>query len=150
MILHANIRTSLFSILFSIMLIPCRAQDASLIAISNKVGPPSEMKLQELKSVLKGEKQRWGDGTKVIIALMKTNTPTGTATLNKIYNMTGDELNKYWLALVFQGKASAPVFFNSVADLHAFVEQTPGAIGIIESGPSGNSKTVSIDGKKTF
>jgi hypothetical protein len=126
------------------------AQENNLLVISNTKGVPDEMNMQDLKSILKGERQRWGDGTKVVIALMKTNTPAGQTTLKKIYGMTADELNKYWLALVFQGKAKAPAFFNSVTELQAFVEQTPGAIGIIEPVPYGNFKKVTIDGKKTF
>ena len=129
---------------------PLQAQESNLLVISNNKGAPDEMKFQELKSVLKGEKQRWGDGTQVVIALMKTNTPAGSVLLKKIYGMSSDELNKYWLALVFQGKARAPAFFNSINELQAFVEQTPGAIGVIEGAQPSNTKTVTIDGKKSF
>jgi hypothetical protein len=118
--------------------------------IGNFKGVPETMKIKEVVSVLKGEKQRWGDGTKIVIALMKTSTPVGNTTSKKIYNMTGDELNKYWLALVFQGKSQAPSFFNSVAELENFVAQTPGAIGVVEHAASEQTRTVAVDGKKTF
>lgn len=125
------------------------AQDIPLSVVSNTKGAPTEIKLSALKSILKGEKQRWPDGTKITIALMKTNTPVGSTTCKKIYNMSGDELNKFWLALVFQGKSQAPVFFNSIAELEAFIVQTPGAIGIT-SQPGSNIRTMIIDGKKTL
>jgi hypothetical protein len=118
--------------------------------IGNTKGVPASMKMNEVVSVLKGEKQRWNDGTKIVIALMKTSTPIGSNTGKKIYNMTGDELNKYWLALVFQGKSQAPSFFNSAAELESFVAQTPGAIGVVEQAAGDQAHTVSIDGKKTF
>lgn len=109
------------------------------------------MNLSELKSVFKGEKQRWHDGTKISIALMKTNNPVGQIICKKIYDMSGDELNKFWLALVFQGKASAPNFFNSVDELEDFVAQNPGAIGIVnEPAHSADVKILFINGKKTF
>ncbi|HWJ28939.1 MAG TPA: hypothetical protein VNS32_20515 [Flavisolibacter sp.] len=127
----------------------CYAQDVSLSVVSNSKGAPQEIKLAALKSILRGEKQRWPDGTKITIALMKTNTPIGSSTCKKIYNMSGDELNKFWLALVFQGKSQAPVFFNSNAELEAFILQTPGAIGIT-SQPSVNIRSMTIDGKKTL
>ena len=79
-----------------------------------------------------GEQQRWRNGTKITIALMKTNTSAGKTTSKKIYGMSGDELNRFWLALVFQGKAAAPNFFNSAAELENFVAQNPGAIGILD------------------
>lgn len=126
-----------------------RAQDVPLTVISNNTGAPGDLNFGALKSILRGEKQRWPNGTKVVIALMKTNTPIGSSTLRKIYNMSADELNKYWLALVFQGKAQAPTFFNSTSDLESFVSQTPGAIGI--TGPIDNGvRAVTVEGKKSL
>jgi hypothetical protein len=128
---------------------PARAQDMSLVVIGNGKGVPSEMKLAQLQSTLRGEKLRWPDGSKVTIALLKSNTPIGTTTSRKVYNMSANELNKYWLALVFQGKADAPNFFASEAELEEFVSQTNGAIGVV-SHPPASGKTILIDGKKTL
>ncbi|WP_157780899.1 hypothetical protein [Hymenobacter sedentarius] len=126
---------------------PAQAQDQNLAVIGNGKGVPPEMKLAQLRATLKGEKLRWPDGSKVVIALLKTTTPIGQNTSKKIYNMSANELNKYWLALVFQGKADAPNFFNSEAELADFVAQTTGAIGVVNQ-PGPNSKTITIDGKK--
>lgn len=119
------------------------------MVIGNGKGVPSEMNMPQLKSTLRGERLRWPDGSKVIIALLKSSTPIGTTTSRRIYNMSANELNKYWLALVFQGKADAPNFFNSEAELEEFVAQTNGAIGVLSRPPTG-SKTILIDGKKTL
>lgn len=128
-----------------------KAQQASLVVIGNTSGVPAEMKQSELKSVLKGETQRWKNGKRIIIALMKTNTPIGKTTSSKVYDMSGDELNKYWLSLVFQGKAQAPVFFTSVTELQNFVSQNPGAIGIIDKPvASSDVKSITIDGKASL
>jgi hypothetical protein len=121
----------------------------SLSVIANNKGAPSEMKMAQLKSTMRGEKLRWPDGTKVVIALLKSTTPIGTTTSKKIYNMTSNELNKYWLALVFQGKADAPNFFNSEAELEDFVSQTSGAIGVVNH-PSASNKVVVIDGQRSL
>ena len=124
------------------------AQDEQLVIIGNAASVPSEIDMNQLKSVLKGEKLRWNDGSKVSIALMKTSTPIGTYTCNKLYNMTGNELNKYFLALVFQGKVKAPTFFNSANELEAFVAQTPGAIGVLQQVNDKLLKIILVDGKK--
>jgi hypothetical protein len=139
----------IFGFLSAFALQAVRAQDGPLTVIANPKSVPSEMKMTQVKSILKGEKLRWDDGTKVVIALMKTNTPVGSKTCRKVYNMSENEVNKYFLALVFQGKVKAPTFFNSVSDLEAFVAETPGAIGVIEKASSGASiKTVMVDGKR--
>lgn len=126
-------------------------QETMLTVISNPKGVPSEMKMSELKSIMKGEKQRWSDGTKVNIVLMKTNTPVGQVTCQKIYNMTGDKVKRFWLELSFGGKADPPTFCNSVAELENYVSQNPGAIGILDKISTGAGiKTVLIDGKNSF
>jgi hypothetical protein len=140
-----------FSLLFLLMCgrAPAQAQDMPLVVIGNSKGVPADLKLAQLKSTMKGEKLRWPDGSKVVIALLKSTTPIGQNTSKKIYNMSANELNKYWLALVFQGKADAPNFFNSEAELAEFVAQTTGAIGVVNQ-PAAGSKTITIDGKRSL
>lgn len=125
----------------------------NLSVIANQEGTPASLSFSELRSVFLGEKQRWSSGKKVVIALLKTthNNKVGLAICDRIYDMKPDEMNKYWLALVFQGRASAPYFFNTTSELQDFVAQNPGAIGIIdESVNTADIKTVIVDGKKTL
>jgi len=125
------------------------SQTTSLTVISNQKGAPSTLNYSQLKSIFMGEQQRWRSGTKITIALMKTNTPAGKNTSETIYGMTSDELNKFWLALVFQGKASAPNFFNSASELENFVAQNPGAIGIVDQVAANDQiKKIEVEGKK--
>lgn len=127
------------------------AQDATLTAISHPRGAPSTMKMSDLRAIMKGEKQRWSDGTKVSIVLMKTNTSTGEITCQKIYNMSADKVKRFWLGLSFSGKADAPTFCNSIAELEALVAQTPGAIGVIDKiSTSSGIKIITVDGKNSF
>jgi ABC-type phosphate transport system substrate-binding protein len=126
------------------------ADDGALAIISNSKGAPAEMSISELKTVFKGERQRWSDGTKVVIALMKTTTTSGSTTAQKLYGMSSQELNRYWLGLVFQGKAKAPKFFSSESDLKDYVTATPGAIGIIGLTSLEDGKSILIDGNKSF
>jgi hypothetical protein len=67
------------------------AQENNLVVIGNQTGVPGDIKMNELKAVFRGERQRWGDGTKVVIARIKTTTPLGNAISEKIYSMNGDE-----------------------------------------------------------
>jgi len=135
----------IFGLLLSWSLV---AQDMELSIIGNPESVPDELRMSQIVSVLKGEKQQWDDGVSIKIALMKTSTSIGTTTCNKIYNMSANELNKYFLALVFQGKVKAPTFFNSISDLENYVAQTPGAIGVLQHTTGDLVKIVLIDGKK--
>ena len=106
-------------------------QETELTIVGNVKSVPTDMDLEQLKSVLKGERLRWDGGSKVVIALMKTDTPIGLTTSKRLFNMTGNQVNKHFLALVFQGKVKAPTFFDSADELEAFVAHTPGAIGVL-------------------
>ena len=139
----------LLCIVFIFSSINARSQNEMLTVISNDKGAPAELKLSDLKSIFLGEKQRWRNGNKISIALMKTSTPGGAYICQKIYDMSSDELKKFWLALVFEGKADAPEFFNTTSELESFVAENPGAIGIIDQPPaSADTRIVLIDGKK--
>ncbi len=146
----ANFARKLIIGMFLIFL-ATKAHSQSLAVIANTEGTPSELSFSDLKSVFMGEKQRWSSGKKVLIALMKTRNKIGVEVCDKVFNMKPDEMNKYWLALVFQGKASAPYFFNSTADLQDFVADNPGAIGIIDDNvTTSDIKTILVDGKKSL
>ncbi len=141
----------LFAAIAMVVSQEAHAQDQAIMVIANDKGAPTTMTMKELKSVMQGEKQRWADGTKVSIAFMKANTSVGSSTAKKIMGMTGDQLNKFWLALVFQGKAKAPVFYGSSSDVENYIAQNPGAIGVVEAGYTLKSgHAVTIDGKKNF
>jgi hypothetical protein len=122
------------------------AQDAGLIVIGNSEDVPSEMDMRQLISVLRGEQQRWKDGGKVVLALMEPETSIGRNVCTRVYNMSGNELQKYFLLLVFQGKARPPNYFETAAELEEFVAKTPGAIGVINQKTNNDVKVVLVDG----
>jgi hypothetical protein len=144
---HKNIYIGL-SLLVGILLSTSAIAQNGLTIIGSIESVPEEMDMSQLQSVLKGEQMRWADGTKVKIALMKTNTAIGTLTSEQVYKMSGNDLNKYFLALVFQGKVKAPVFFSSESELEAYVAQTPGAIGVLQNTSNDQIKIVIVDGEK--
>lgn len=144
-LLRSCFLTALFGCLISLQAF---AQDIELTIIGHMESVPGELNMRELRSILRGEKQKWNDGVSIKIALMKTSTPIGDITCKKIYGMTGNELNKYFLALVFQGKGKAPVFFNTISEMEAYVAQTPGAIGVSQGATDNQIKTVLVDGHK--
>lgn len=129
---------------------PSQQIEGGLAIIANLKGAPNEMALTKIKFVLKGEQQRWKDGTKITLAFMKTSNSIGEDMAKRIFGMSSKELNKYFLAQVFQGKMSSPQFFESEEDLIKFVKNNEGAIGIISFKNSSGLTTITIDGKKSL
>jgi hypothetical protein len=40
-------------------------------------------------------------------------------------------MQRFWLALVFQGRAAPPIFVDSVEEMVSYVRRTPGAIALV-------------------
>ncbi|MBI1807115.1 MAG: hypothetical protein HYR76_08715 [Ignavibacteria bacterium] len=127
------------------------SQAQLLTAVANPHGAPSSMTFSELQRIFGADRQRWEDGTKITIALMKTSTEAGAKTAAKVYEMEPDELYKFWISLVFRGKTTTPKFFGDVDELKKFVDKTSGAIGIVPSSDNDDSlKHILIDKKKSW
>ncbi len=139
-----------FSLLFLVSL-SAYSQNNGLTVIGNNNAVSAQLSYADLQTIFLGNKAKWGNGQKVVIAMMKLNTAGGKATCDKLFHMTPDQVTKHWLGVSIKGTIDAPVFFNSVAEVQSFVASTSGAIGIInESSSAANTKTVLIDGKKAF
>jgi hypothetical protein len=142
-----------FSIICMVMLcsISLMAQDNNLVVIGNQSGTPAEIKMNELKAVFRGERQRWGDGSKVVIAMIKTTTPLGNEISEKIYSMNGDGVRGFWAGISFAGKFDPPNVFNTESEVETFVSQNPGAIAILDrTTTTPDVKIILVSGKKTF
>jgi hypothetical protein len=126
------------------------AQD-NLVVIGNQTGVPADLNMSDLKAVFRGERQRWSNGTKVVIAMIKSTTPLGNEISQKIYSMNGDEVRGFWAGLSFAGKSDPPNVFNTAAEVEVFVSQNPGAIAILDKTTNAtDTKTILVGGKKTF
>ena len=127
------------------------AQDSTLVLIGNQTGVPQDISMKELKAVMRGERQRWASGTKVVIAMIKSTTPLGNMISEKIYSMSGDEVRGFWARISFAGKFDPPNVFNTEAEVETFVSQNPGSIAILNKVvATADVRTVLVGGKKTF
>jgi len=141
-------------IIFTLLLfasIAARSQDNPLTVIANNTGAPAGLSYAELQNIFMGKQPKWSNSGKVLIAMMKLTTDAGKNTCSKLYRMTTDQVTKHWLTVSMKGTMDAPVFFNTAAELQSFVSANAGAIGIMSGAASApNTKTVLIDGKRTF
>lgn len=140
----------LFLVSGSMLLMSFKDEYSPVSVFASDKGAPANLSMKELKAIVQGEKQRWPDGTRISLAFMKTTTSAGNSTARKLLNMSGDQFNKYWLALVFQGKATAPVFFNSAQDLDTYLSSTPGSLGVVEAGSAMKARQITVDEQKSF
>lgn len=103
-----------------------------LSIIGNKIGY-QQLKAQQARNVFRAQMTTWPNKVAVTIALPSPKSTTSEPVARLIYGTRPSSVQKFWLSLVFQGRATPPQFFDSDQELILFVQRTPGAIGVIDS-----------------
>jgi len=117
-----------------------------VIIIANEIGTTSLTKKQ-LTAYAKGEKNFWTNNKKVIITLPSAKSELATSVAKSIYKTTASGMQKYWLSLVFQGRADPPLFFATDDEVIKYVQNNKGAIGFINSKNKALAESLFIDVK---
>jgi ABC-type phosphate transport system substrate-binding protein len=111
-------------------------QFEDFILIGNTIGA-KELKVFNMLKIFKGQQSNWNNGNSVTLVLPSTKTSSSEQIAKLVYNTSTSGMQKYWLGLVFQGRANPPVFMDSTEEMIRFVQRTPGAIALI---PANNSE----------
>ena len=125
-----------FHIIIILFLFNCLASTAQtsftdIAVVQNKTGFTNG-RMKDLQSVFLGKYSQWPSTKETVtIVLPSSKCASAVKSASAIYNSTVKEMQKYWLSLVFQGRANPPVFLDSDAEIIDYVLKTPGAIGVI-------------------
>lgn len=101
------------------------------VVIANDIGKKS-VSSAELIQIFKGKYNLWHNNEQVVIVLPSSRHESADVISRYIYNSSKEAMMKYWLSLVFQGRANPPVFLENDASIISYIESNPGAIGIIK------------------
>jgi hypothetical protein len=107
----------------------CQVTD-ELLLIGNDIGTTSLTQKQVI-AYAKGEKNFWTNNKKVIVTLPSAKSELATPVAKLIFKTTISGMQKYWLSLVFQGRADPPLFFATDEEVIKYVQNNKGAIGFI-------------------
>ena len=108
------------------------AWSQNVVYFGNVVGMTS-MTNAKIQRVFTGKETLWKNGKTVVVCLPGTKSAKAQEVYTKVYNKSVKEVQKFWLSLVFQGRAKSPVFFDSEQEMVDFVKRTPGAIGVFSA-----------------
>ena len=112
--------------------------------IVNKSVHVDELNTNDVKQIFMGKKRSWENGDIIVAAVLESGE-THENFLKKFIEKSRMQFRTYWKKLVFTGKAQALNEFGSESDLVAFVADTKGAIGYIDSAsPHENVKVITI------
>lgn len=87
---------------------------------------------KQAASIFKGNQSHWTTKEQVIIVMPTSRADFSEQFATGVINGSHSTLQKYWLALVFQGRSSPPVFLNSSEEILDFVRRNPGSIAFLD------------------
>lgn len=102
-----------------------------LLLIGNKTGLESVSRKQ-LQGIFRGSQSIWNTNEDVIVVMPSNKADFADDFASSVLQMTQPALQKYWLGLVFQGRADPPVFLNSSEEILEYVKRNQGAIGMVK------------------
>lgn len=86
---------------------------------------------KEVIQIFKGKYTSWSNNEQAIIILPSSKNVNAEILSKFIFNNSKDAMMKYWLSLVFQGRANPPVFLENDTEIIEYVESNSGSIAII-------------------
>lgn len=126
------------------------AQTRGEVAIVvNPATSVDDLSLLELRNVFLGERQFWGDGSRIVLLVRAPVAYERDIVLNRIYRMDESEFRQYWIAKVFRAEVSSgPKIVYSNDMTRQLVAALPGAVGFIPAGDvAADMKVLRINGK---
>jgi ABC-type phosphate transport system substrate-binding protein len=120
-----------------------------LAIVVNPSNPVENLSLVELRKIFLGERIRWPNGHRVIVAMLDSGFPERDAALREVYRMTESGYRDHFLKGRYTGDIPVlPKTLSSPEILRRFIFNAPGAIGYLRASDVNSSvKVVSIDGR---
>ena len=87
----------------------------------------------QIMAVFNGEQTIWPSGLPAVVVLPASESDSFEKTAAWCFDTDGFEYQKHWLSLVFQGRTAPPVFVDSEQEVLQYVEEHPGAIGLLHA-----------------
>lgn len=102
----------------------------ALVFVANVKGIDA-LSAKEVVQIFRNGRSLWPGGEKVIIVLPSNKSEFAETVAKNLYGGSVTSMQKFWLALVFQGRANPPVFVQTTEEVLSFVAKNPGAIGVL-------------------
>jgi ABC-type phosphate transport system substrate-binding protein len=107
-----------------------QTSDNNIFVIGNNIGL-QKMNIQKMKSIFRGEEAMWSNNEGVTVVLPSSKSDFSAIVAKKIFDSSPMGMKRFWLGLVFQGRANPPRFLETNEEIIAYVSKNSGSIGIL-------------------
>ena len=106
------------------------SQLGGLKLIGNSIGV-SELTVKKVQDIFRGKQAMWPSDEQVVVVIPSNKCDFAELFSKQVFNSSHSAVQKYWLALVFQGRANAPVFLQNSKEMLEYIRKNPGAIALV-------------------
>jgi ABC-type phosphate transport system substrate-binding protein len=111
---------------------PLFAQDTPAFRVIVRADHPGgAVKREDLAGIFLKRVRRWGDGNPVLAVDQSMAAPVRKSFSNEVLRQPLAAIQHYWHQQVFSGREQPPSVRLSDAEVVAFVQENPGAIGYV-------------------
>lgn len=103
---------------------------ASSVYVAVNAPAGSSVDTDSLEALLTGERRNWDDGDAAKVILPSRASSDFDAIAQELFGASGRVMQRLWFRLVFSGRANAPDYVDSTAEVLNAVQRQRGAIGI--------------------
>lgn len=104
--------------------------------------PDKVYSLSDVRAIFAMRKNRWPDGEKIQVFVLPDNNSYHRQFSKSKLKMFPHQLRRIWDRLIFSGIGHAPIEINSLEEMKAKIESTPGSIGYLKG--TNNNKNIRI------
>ncbi len=126
---------------------PSAARAEPVAVIVDKDNPRSDISLSELRALLLGKRQEWGDGARVIALDLEPGQPAREAVNRSVLEMDQAEVDRHWVDQKVRGSSTAPKVAPTAASVVKLVARIRGAVAYVPAGlADGTVKVLTVGG----
>ncbi len=120
---------------------------ADIVIVTNSSVDTQSMTKQQLKSVFLGQRIKWDNNQRIKVAILK-KTDLHKKFVRSFTQKSPSQFHAWWKRMLFTGKGSPPIRFDSEEKLIEYIAKTKGAIGYISSqSKADNLNTIIVEDK---
>ncbi len=123
--------------------LPVAAEDATVFVASARDLEQLGLSEHELAAIFLGQKRYWDDGTRVRLALPKSED-VQRPFLNAVVGRSPRQYWAHWRNIVFAGRGLMPKTFRNEAELVRYLADKEGAIGPVDGSGRGASADLHV------
>jgi ABC-type phosphate transport system substrate-binding protein len=106
------------------------SQLGGLKLIGNSIGV-SELSVKKIQDIFRGKQSMWPSDEQVVVVIPSNKCEFSELFAKQVFNSSHSAVQKYWLALVFQGRANAPIFLQNSKEMLEYIRKNPGTIALV-------------------